>query len=255
MSVELSLEKKTIFITGAAGRIGSKICEKCAEAGANLIMLDREVQSEGLDRLQKSLAKLYHVDCEVLVCDLCDNGLDFVEKLCKAGKEINVLVNCAGTNIIKPSLSITEEEWDMVLDTNLKSCFFLSQLLARYTVLNGTELLIINIGSQHGVVGNVDRAPYCSSKGGMVLLTKALAVEWAKYGIRVNCISPTYVVSENNRELLMNTQSKKIYLKEIPLGKYCTPEDVANTVLFLASPMAEFITGENIILDGGYTAK
>lgn len=255
MEVEIYLYNKVVMVTGAAGRIGSVISKRFAECGCDLILLETEYQKENTISLCEEFCNNYHIKCEYVICDLMDIENDQLKEQIDGFEKIDVLVNCAGANIIKPSLTIEEQEWDRVFNTNLKGTFFLTQKVARKALGSHTKLSVINIGSQHGVVGNVSRAPYCSSKGGLVVLTKALAVEWAKYKIRVNCVSPSFVISDNNREFLMSSQSKNEYLKNIPLGRYCEPEDVANTVLFLACSLSEYITGENILVDGGYTAR
>lgn len=255
MGIEIDLRHKLVLVTGAAGRIGTIISRKCAECGADLILLDREILKDRLDELAQNLKSIYGNSCISFACDLQNIGDKYIREKVDNFNVIDVLVNCAGVNIIKSSLDITEKEWDDVVDINLKWNFFLTQLVARKAIKTDTELSIINIGSQHGVVGNIHRAPYCSSKGGIVILTKALAVEWAKYKIRVNCVSPSYVISEDNFQCLMNPNTKKDYLKNIPIGRYCEAEDVANTVVFLASSISSYITGENILVDGGYTAR
>lgn len=255
MGIEIDLNGKCVLITGAAGRIGSEISRNLALAGADLILLDTAYQAENLHKLCNSLKEEYGAVCETVICNITEINNQILTKEIEKRNHIDVLVNNAGVNVIKPAISITEEEWDRVLDVNLKAAFFLSQQVARKAIKSGTGLSIINIASQHGVVGNQKRAPYCSSKGGLILLTKALAVEWAKYQIRVNSISPSFVISENNYEVLMSTQSKREYLQNIPMGKYCKPQDVANAVLYLASSLSEYMTGENVLIDGGYTAK
>jgi 2-deoxy-D-gluconate 3-dehydrogenase len=114
---------------------------------------------------------------------------------------------------------------------------------------------IVNIASQHGIVGNDMRAPYCASKAGVINLARELALEWAKYNIRVNCVSPTFVMTEKNKKMLTDNINFKKTLTSIPMGRYCTPLDVAQSVLFLSSPLASLITGHNLVVDGGYTIR
>ena len=149
---------------------------------------------------------------------------------------------------------LSEDEWDKVVDINMKGTFLMSQGIAKFMIKNNKGI-IINIASQHGEVGNVKRAAYCASKAGIINMSRSLAIEWAKYNIRVNCVSPTFVIHDKNESYLKQPAVSKKLLKSIPLGSYCTPKDVADSVLFLASPMARLITGHNLLVDGGYTVQ
>jgi len=156
-----------------------------------------------------------------------------------------------GTNIIVPSVEMNEEDWDRVMNINLKGFFFAAQSAGKNMIKHGGGQ-IISISSQHGVVVNNDRAVYCASKSGLIHLTKELAFEWAKYGIRVNVVSPTFIESEKNKSNLNLERNKRRYLQNIPLHKYAAPVDVANAVMFLISEKASMITGQNLLVDGGW---
>lgn len=166
---------------------------------------------------------------------------------------LDILVNNAGVQLIKPALDVEEAEYDEILTVNLKGPFLCSQAAA-YFMMQQRSGCIVNIASQHGVVGNRLRAPYCASKGGLISLTKALAIEWAEYGIRVNSISPTFVANERNAEYL-KTDFFQEDIERIPLGGPATAEDVAAGVVYLASPAARMVTGHNLMIDGGWTAQ
>ena len=165
---------------------------------------------------------------------------------------VDSFVYLAGINVLVSALETTEEIWDRIIDVNLKGFFFVSKVIAKNMILNGGGS-ILGIASQHAVVANVDRAAYCASKAGMIHLAKELALEWAKYGIRVNMVSPTMIFSEKNKEILDGNRAKKEYLIKIPLRKYAVPEDVSSAILFLNSDKASMITGQNLIVDGGWT--
>ena len=141
---------------------------------------------------------------------------------------------------------------DKAYGANLKGIFFLTQAIANHSLIKkrGT---IVNISSQHGIVGNDSRAHYCASKAGIIGLTKALASEWAKYKVRVNCVSPTFIITEKNSSYLNSPYSRQVNLNKIPLGEYALPEDVSNGIIFLISSNARMITGHNLVIDGGYT--
>ena len=122
-------------------------------------------------------------------------------------------------------------------------------------MMEGKGGAIVNIASQHGEVANLQRAPYCASKAGLINLTRALCLEWAEYGIRVNSVLPTFVLTEKNEQMLMQSGRYRTYMREIPLRRYATAEDVANAVLFFVSDRASMITGQALAVDGGYLAK
>ncbi|WP_245737002.1 SDR family NAD(P)-dependent oxidoreductase [Salibacterium qingdaonense] len=166
---------------------------------------------------------------------------------------LDILVNNAGLNITKPAIDVTEEDWDQVLDTNLKSAFFCSQKAAACMMENKGGN-IINIASQMGFVGYWNRAAYCSSKGGMIQLTKTLAIEWAEYHINVNAVAPTFINTELTSSMFEDKAFEKDVYQRIPLGKLADPSDVTSAVLYLSSTISNFVTGETIKVDGGWTA-
>jgi 2-deoxy-D-gluconate 3-dehydrogenase len=166
---------------------------------------------------------------------------------------IDILVNNAGVNIPRPALEVGEEDWDRVLDTNLKGVFFLAQRTARVMKDRGGGR-IINMASQNGVVGYYNRAAYCSSKAGVVNLTRVLAIEWAPLGITVNAVGPTFVVTALTQSTWDDPGMREDLLKRIPLGRVGVPEDIVGAVVFLASPAASLITGHTLLVDGGWTA-
>jgi len=165
---------------------------------------------------------------------------------------IDILVNNAGVNIPRPALEVTEEDWDGVLDINLKGLFFTAQKTALAMKNGGGR--IINIASQNGVVGYYRRAAYCASKAGVVNLTRVLAIEWAPLGITVNAVGPTFVVTPLTQSTWDDPAMREDLLKRIPLGRVGVPEDVVGAVVFLASPAASLITGHTLLVDGGWTA-
>jgi 2-deoxy-D-gluconate 3-dehydrogenase len=166
---------------------------------------------------------------------------------------MDVLVANAGINVPKAALDVTEEDWDRVLDVDLKGVFFTCQAAARRMVARGRGS-IVNIASQNGVIGYPQRAAYCAAKAGVVNLTRVLAIEWASHGVRVNAVGPTFVETPLTRITLSQPEIRDDILRRIPLGRLGTPEEVANAVLFLASPAASLITGTCLLADGGWTA-
>jgi 2-deoxy-D-gluconate 3-dehydrogenase len=150
---------------------------------------------------------------------------------------------------------VTEEDWDRVIDVNLKGLFFMAQAAGRaMRDQSPSGGVIINISSIMGLVGYYNRAAYCSSKAGVVNLTRVLAIEWAEHDIRVNAVCPTFVETELNRHLFADASFRDEILRRTPLKRLGTPDDVAAAVVFLASPAAALITGHALVTDGGWTA-
>jgi 2-deoxy-D-gluconate 3-dehydrogenase len=163
------------------------------------------------------------------------------------------LVNNAGVVLRKPAEEITEEEWDKVIDINLKGTFLCAQTVGKAMIQRGDGGRIINIASIMGGVALPPRAAYCASKGGIIALTKDLAAEWAKYRVTVNTISPGWTVTEMTQAYFSQEEVRRFLLERIPLNRLGKPEDIANLAVFLASEYSEYITGQAIFVDGGWT--
>ncbi|MDP9145214.1 MAG: glucose 1-dehydrogenase [Actinomycetota bacterium] len=166
---------------------------------------------------------------------------------------LDILVNSAGVQITGPSVEVTEEHWDETLDANLKSMFFSCQAAGRRFIDQGRGK-IINLASTFSFVGFPEFAAYCSSKGGVALLTKTLAAEWASLGVNVNAIAPTAVRTEMNAYLLDDPNFLDFFLPKVPAGRVGDPSDVAGAAVFLASAGSDFVHGHLLLVDGGYTA-
>lgn len=246
------LDSKTVVVTGGSKGIGKDIALTFAKLNANVVISGRN--KPALDATLTELQK-HNPNCIAVSGDLSD--IAEVRKLIDAAASafgtIDVLVNNAGVNIAKPAMEVTEEDWDTVLDLNLKTAFFASQAAAKY-MLQQNSGRIINIASQMAFVGYVKRAAYCSSKGGLVQMTKALAVEWAKQGIRVNAVAPTFIETELTASMFEDKEFKQDVDNRILLDGLSQPEDISGAVLYLASNLANFVTGETIKVDGGWTA-
>ena len=246
------LKDKTVVITGSSKGIGKDIALTFAKLEANVVISGRYKAS--LEAVLKEMHK-YNPKCIAVAGDLSNISevRNLIEKAASQFGTIDVLVNNAGVNIAKMAMEVTEEDWDTVLDLNLKTAFFASQAAAKY-MLKQNNGRIINIASQMAFVGYVKRAAYCASKGGLVQLTKALAVEWAKQGIRVNAVAPTFIETELTEKMFKDEAFKKDVDSRILLNGLSQPEDISGAVLYLASNLASFVTGETIKVDGGWTA-
>lgn len=246
------LADKTIIVTGGSKGIGKDIALTFAKLNANVVISGRNQAA-----LDETLAELqsHNPRCIAVAGDL--SNIEEVQRLvdtaAKTFGTVDVLVNNAGVNIAKPAMEVTEEDWDTVLDLNLKTAFFASQAAAKYMLAQGSGR-IINIASQMAFVGFIKRAAYCSSKGGLVQLTKALAVEWAQQGIRVNAVAPTFIETEFTAKMFEDKDFEKEVHSRILLDGLSQPKDTSGAVLYLASDLANFVTGETIKVDGGWTA-
>jgi NAD(P)-dependent dehydrogenase (short-subunit alcohol dehydrogenase family) len=166
---------------------------------------------------------------------------------------IDILVNNAGIAILGNAENLSERDWDKTMNLNLKVPFLLSQLVGREMIQSGGGK-IINIASQMGIVAAERHLAYCVSKAGLIAMTKVLALEWAKFNIRVNAIAPTVVFTEMAQKA-WSGEAEEAMKGKIPLGRFVFPEEVAVTALFLASDASSMITGETIVIDGGYTIQ
>jgi NAD(P)-dependent dehydrogenase (short-subunit alcohol dehydrogenase family) len=246
------LKGKRVMVTGGSKGIGKDIALSFAQLGATVVISGRN--EEALSAAVVELNR-YSPNCSYVKADI-RHVADIHKMVDEAAVHmggLDVLVNNAGVNIPKPAMEVTEEDWDSILDTNLKGSFFSSQRAAKY-FLPQKSGKIINIVSQMAFVGYINRAAYCSSKGGAVQMTKALAVEWAPYNIKVNAVAPTFIETELTSSMFEDREFYQDVLNRIPLGKLAQPSDVTGAVLFLASDMANFVTGETIKVDGGWTA-
>lgn len=252
MSYFTELHGQKVIVTGGSKGIGKDIALSFAKLGAKVIITGRD--ESALSTTADQLKELQS-DCSYIVCDMQDvnNIYEMVDEAYIRNNGIDVLVNNAGINIPKPAMEVTEDDWDRVLDTNLKGVFFCSQRAGKYMIPQ-RKGKIINIVSQMAFVGYVKRAAYCSSKGGAVQLTKALAIEWAPYNIKVNAVAPTFIETDLTKKMFEDQSFYQDVVSRIPLGKLACPSDITGSVLFLASEMSDFITGETIKVDGGWTA-
>jgi 2-deoxy-D-gluconate 3-dehydrogenase len=172
----------------------------------------------------------------------------------KTFRRIDILVTNAGTNVPKPSLKVTEADWNFLVDLNLKGVFFTCQTIGSLMIKQRSGK-IVNLASTMGYVALPERAIYCTTKGGIVQMTKALALEWAPYKIRVNAIAPTFIKTPMSIPWLKDEAFKKFVISRIPWGRLGLPQDVVGAVLFLVSDAADLITGSTLLIDGGWTAQ
>ncbi len=232
--------KKNVLITGATGGIGEEIC-KVFSRDYRLIVLGRN--KEKLSNLKKKYDSIFHS----IVCDL-DNQNEIKLKIEAIDESVDILVNNAGITDDSIFLRMTDEKWSSVINTNLNSTFFLTNLIVKKMIKQKWGR-IINITSVVGHTGNFGQSNYCASKAAIIGMSKSIALELAKRNITVNCISPGFI--ETSMTNVLSAEQKELILNKIPMAKIGEPQDVANCVFYLASEGAKYITGETIHVNGG----
>jgi NAD(P)-dependent dehydrogenase (short-subunit alcohol dehydrogenase family) len=249
----LSLEDGVAIVTGAASGIGRGIALRLAEMGAVVYVLDIDEKNgrETVDAIEKGHGRGLFVKCDVSQKSDCHRA---AETVIENGSHIDILCNCAGIAIRKDVVDLSEDEWDRVLNVTLKSVYLMSHEVVPHMIRNGGGS-IINIGSGWSLKGGPRAAAYCASKGGVINLTRAMAIDHGKHNIRVNCVCPGDVDTPMLRsECEQLGADREAFLREAanrPLARIGTPDDVANAVLFLASEMSSWITGTALVVDGG----
>jgi len=249
---EFDLSGKVAIVTGAGRGMGCHIALALAKYGSDLVICSRTTSE-----LEKTKEEIERFGRKVLIHRMDVTKIPeihfMVEESLMTFGHIDILVNNAGVNIPQSAVDVTEETWDQIIDTNLKGLFFCAQAVGK-VMIQQKKGKIINISSQSGSVGLPQRAAYCSSKGGVNLLTKVLAIEWAKYNIHVNAIAPTYIETPMTKPMLEKDEFRNYVLENIPLGRVGKPEDVIGAVIYLASEASSMVTGHVLLIDGGWTA-
>ena len=247
----INLKNKIVLITGATKGIGRSTAIAMHEVGASIVAVGRSTKD--LNSLKKKLKnRIKCVECDV-------NNYKKISMIIKGLKRIDILVNNAGTNLPEPFLQVKKSSLELLLNTNTKSAFNVAKLCTdKMLKLKNRKKVggsIIHTSSMFGLVGGPDRTVYSMTKFGLEGLTKGMAVDLAKSNIRVNSVCPTFVATPRAKKYLANKEFNKYALNNIPLGRIATESDVATAITYLASDAASMITGTNIIIDGGWTAK
>jgi NAD(P)-dependent dehydrogenase (short-subunit alcohol dehydrogenase family) len=249
MPAEFDLTDKIAIVTGASRGLGQTFARALARAGADLIVTSRSMLS--LAPFCDEIAALGR-QVVPLELDLRDEGS--IRRMAEAAHDsfgrIDVLVNNAGCNIRKPALEVTWDDWNTILDTNLRGTFFVAQAVGRHMVERRYGR-IINIGSVTSVCGYAGLAPYGASRGGVKQMTMSLADDWGPYGVTVNCLAPGWFKTAQNAVLYENKEWVDYLSDRIPLKRPGTPDDLEGAVVFLASDASAYVTGQTLLVDGG----
>ncbi len=243
------LTGKVAIVTGTSRGLGQYMGRALARAGADLVITSRK--AETLEAFRQEIETIGRRALP-LPLDVRDHGS--IHEMARAAIEhyghVDILVNNAGCNVRKPSVEITWDDWNLVVDTNLRGTFFVAQEIARH-MIERRYGRIINIGSVTSVFGYAGLAPYCASRGGTRQLTMSLADDWGKYGITVNCLAPGWFKTAQNAVMYENQEWVDYLVDRIPLKRPGQPNDLDGAVVFLASDASQYITGQTLLVDGG----
>jgi NAD(P)-dependent dehydrogenase (short-subunit alcohol dehydrogenase family) len=249
MPDKFSLAGKRAIVTGASRGLGQYFARALARAGADLIITARDKKD-----CEAFKQEILSIGREVAAFSLDvrdeDSIIDLAKQVFEVYENVDILVNNAGCNIRKPVLETTWEDWNTVLDTNLRGTFFMCKAFGK-AMIEREYGKIINVGSVTSVFGYGGIVPYCASRGGVMQLTKALADEWGEFGINVNVLAPGWFKTAQTRVLYENQEWVEYLCDRIPLKRPGSPNDLDGTVVFLASDASEYITGQLILVDGG----
>ena len=249
-----NLRNKTAVVSGAGKGLGKACAIALAEAGANLIIISRTIKD--LNEVSKIIKK-YKSKCKSYACDI--TNYDQIKSIINKQPKIDILINNAGNNIPEHFTKVKTKNMEYLVKINTIASFNLAQLctLKMIKTKNRKKIggAIINMSSQMGHVGGPIRSVYNMNKWGLEGLTKGMALDLAKYNIRVNTVCPTFVITPMTKKFLKNKKFKKDTLNNIPLGRFAEMSEIASAVVFLASDAASMITGTSLLVDGGWTAK
>ena len=247
----INLKGKTTLITGATKGLGRGTAQAIAEAGGDVIAIGRnQIELNSLGKIIKKLRVKYtSFNCDV-------NNFDRIKSFISKLKKLDILVNNAGTNIPESFLNVKKSSLETLLNVNTKSAFNIAQLCANQIIrLRRKQGSIINISSIFGLVAGQKRSVYSMTKFGIEGLTKGMALDLAKYNIRVNSVCPNIVLTPRTKKYFADKKYNKYVKESTPINKVVTVSDVATAVTFLASDASSMITGSSIVIDGGWTAK
>ncbi|MGA6923049.1 MAG: SDR family NAD(P)-dependent oxidoreductase [Nitrososphaeraceae archaeon] len=243
------LATKVAIVTGAASGIGLGIAQLFIREGAKVVFSD--INKSGKEAADAAGKKALFIECDISNAESVKN---LVEKTLEAFGTIDILVNNAGILYLKPISETSDEEWDAIINTNLKGPFLLTrEVLAIFEKYGKGK--IVNMASIAGIIGYENLSAYCASKGGIIAMTRSLAIEFASKKINVNCICPGAIKTGMTKVIEENEMMLKQTLMSIPAGRMGDPIDIANAALYLASDESDYVTGASIVVDGGWSVR
>ena len=249
MNSLFDLTGQVALVTGASRGLGQTFARALARSGADLILTARKKES-----IAEFAAEMTALGRRVVSLDLDVRDQDSIRRMAAAAGEafgrIDILVNNAGCNVRKPALDVTWDDWNLILDTNLRGTFFVAQAIAKGMIERGYGR-VINIGSVTSVFGYAGLAPYGASRGGVRQLTMSLADDWGRHGVTVNCLAPGWFKTAQNQVLYENQEWVEYLTERIPVKRPGRADDLEGAVVFLASESSRYITGQTLLVDGG----
>ncbi|HCX61546.1 SDR family oxidoreductase [Sedimentibacter sp.] len=247
-----SLKGKTAIVIGGSKGLCKGIATGFSQAGADVVLVSRkqnELDAAAIDISNKTGGVVKGISADITSVEGCK---ELVNKVAGEFGHIDILLNGAGLNIRKPVIEYLEEDWDKVIDVQLKYVFFMGQAVAKHMIEKNIKGKIINICSLNSELGLKNMVAYVAAKGGIKQMTKAMAHELAQYGISVNAIGPGYFETEMTKPIFENPDNIRRFKERIPFGRTGFPEDLIGTAVFLASTASDYIVGQTIYVDGGY---
>lgn len=246
------LKDKVAIVTGATRGLGKQMAIALAKSGAKIVGIGQSSLELTQKEVENEKSEFLGINADLTSTECIK---EIIEKTIERFGKIDILINNAGTIRREDAINYTEQDWNDILNLNLKTLFFLSQSVAKEMIKQKTGGKIINIASMLSYQGGIRVPAYTASKSGVKGLTKALANEWAKYNINVNAIAPGYMETDNTKEIREDKKRNKEILERIPAGRWGTPEDLDGVVIFLASKASNYVNGECIAVDGGWLAR
>ncbi|MFZ0270220.1 MAG: SDR family oxidoreductase [Acidobacteriaceae bacterium] len=242
------LSGQVAVVTGTSRGLGQYLARALAKAGADLVLTSRK-----RDSLQEFEAEVRGLGRRVVSLELDVRDQASIQRMAEEAQAlgpVQILVNNAGCNVRKPALDVTWDDWNLVLETNLRGSFFVAQAIARGMIERGYGR-VINIGSVTSVFGYAGLAPYGASRGGIRQLTMSLADDWGRHGVTVNCLAPGWFRTEQNKVLYEDAEWVEYLVDRIPVKRPGQPHDLDGAVVFLASEASGYVTGQTLLVDGG----